>query len=116
MTQNHTYQTSKESYQEQAVQQAKDKQLAEDRKSFYRKFPPEQAMELTALPSNRIWPALQTYLYQMLLALDEQIWAARDMNDVLLLKGQRRAALTMLRMPDEMKQMIADLKGTEDVE
>jgi len=52
----------------------------------------------------------------MLLALDEQIWAARDMNDVLLLKGQRRAALTMLRMPDEMKQMIADLKGTEDVE
>lgn len=52
----------------------------------------------------------------MLNALNEQVWDARDMDELNRLRGERRAAIKILRVPEEMKEMLEKLKGdSEDV-
>lgn len=114
---NPSYRTLNEPSPEALQQEWKEfrqKQLEEDRKAFNQVLGEHHQQELLALPTNKCWPSLQTYLFQMVQALNERIWNARDMDEINILRGQRRAALAILHVPEEMREMIDLRKATND--
>jgi hypothetical protein len=67
------------------------------------------------LDSQPCWQVLLKLLSRMHKGLDSELWAAPNWEKVVFLKGQKRTLDVVEKLPEEIRTLVKNLRGQDNV-